>query len=118
MTDKIKHFIKNKNNFLYVLILLLGIMLMTFSGGDEGKISTSSNEEVIENILKRTDVGDVDVFITYRDEASYSSKETVAVSAVVMVEDNSADNIKTVREIVNNVSGIPIHKVIVLKSKN
>lgn len=76
--DKLIKLLKNKNNLIICLILIIGIVLMVVGGKDnkEENIETTKTEVVtderrLEDILSQIDgVGEVSVMITY-----YSSSE-------------------------------------------
>lgn len=76
--DKLIKLLKNKNNLIICLILIIGIVLMVVGGKDnkEENIETTKTEVVtderrLEEILSQIDgVGEVSVMITY-----YSSSE-------------------------------------------
>lgn len=76
--DKLIKLLKNKNNLIICLILIIGIVLMVVGGKDNKKenIETTKTEVVtdekrLEDILSQIDgVGEVSVMITY-----YSSSE-------------------------------------------
>jgi len=119
MADKIKVFMKNKNNRIFAVILILGIMLMLIPGGDDKSENNNTLEENrIEKILKSAkDVGDVEVYISYDEEKGFSSSDKTAVSAVVVVEKYNSYVSRTVAEVVSNITGIPVHKVMILEKQ-
>lgn len=76
--DKLIKLLKNKNNLIICLILIIGIVLMVVGGKDNKKeniettkIEVLTDEKRLEDILSQIDgVGEVSVMITY-----YSSSE-------------------------------------------
>lgn len=70
-TDEIIKFLKNKNNRLLLVILIIGVVIMAVSGGvKEAKPSvdtdTKKEEAELSRILSKVDgAGKVDVMITY-----------------------------------------------------
>lgn len=119
MVDKIKVFMKKKNNRIIIVILILGIMLMLMPGGDEDGGIYETDEKRIEEILDSVEgIGDVSVYISYKEEGNFSSSEKKAVSAVVVANDINSYIGRTAKEVVSNITGIPHHKVMVLKNKN
>lgn len=76
--DKLIKLLKNKNNLIICLILIIGIVLMVVGGKDNKeeniettKIEVLTDERRLEDILSQIDgVGEVSVMITY-----YSSSE-------------------------------------------
>ena len=118
MEDKIKNFIKNKNNRIFSLILILGIVLMLTSGGD-GKEKKISEEKRLEKILNSVEnIEDAAVYITYTVEKDYRGNEKKPSAAVISVK-NAEDTYvkKTVTEAAAAALDIPVHKVTVLRKR-
>lgn len=118
MEDKIKNFIKNKNNRIFSVILLLGIVLMLIAGGD-GTQKTETTEKRLEKILNSVEnIEDAAVYITYTVEKSYSGSEKKPTAAVISVKNAEDTYVKrTVSEAASAALDIPIHKVIVLNKE-
>ncbi len=119
MTDKFKKLIENKNNRIFILILILGIVLMTVSGGDE-KDTKDNTEERLEKILNSVEnVDGAEVCITYSmPERSYG-KEHAKPEAVIICIENAEDTYvkRTVSEAASAALSLPVHKVIILNKK-
>ena len=118
MEDKVKKFIKNKNNHVFAIILILGIVMMLVSGGGDKKEGEFASEEKrLENILNNIDgVGKTNVYITFDEEKGLNSTKE-AVSAVILVNEDNSYVKKMVSEVTSNVLEIPIHKVMIVKNK-
>ncbi len=120
-----KNLLKNKNNQLFAIILIIGVVLifMSGAGNDTSKKANTPdlNEEMrLEKILSDIKgAGDVSVMITYYEGAKNSNDEkNKAKGAVVTATGCSDPSIKSaLSDAVCAALNLPTHKVCVYLKK-
>ena len=120
-----KKLLKNKNNQIFSVILIIGVVLIFMSGASDNtsKIPTSasSNEEKrLEKILSDIKgAGDVSVMITYHESNKNSNDEKNKAKGAVITADGCSDaKIRSaISDAVCAALDLPAHKVCVYLKK-
>ena len=120
-----KNLLKNKNNQLFAVILIIGVVLISVSGfsndTSQNSNTTDSSEAMrLEKILSDIKgAGDVSVMITYYEGAKNSNSEkNKAKGAVVTASGCSDPTIKSaLSDAVCAALNLPAHKVCVYSKK-
>ena len=123
--NKLTNLLKNKNNQLFFVILIIGVVLIFLSGTtgtkEETKTEKSLSEQArLESILSDIKgVGDVSVMITYYEPDKENNNEiNKAKGAVVTAKGCWDPSIKTaITEAVCAALDLPAHKVCVYVKK-
>lgn len=117
--------IKNKNNQLFFIILIIGVVLIFLSGfTDSNKktesLKTISEEERLEQILSDIKgAGHVSVMVTYYESSKENNNEIQRAKGAVITADGSSDpSIKAaISAAVCAALDLPAHKVCVYVKK-
>lgn len=121
--NDLKKILKNKNNQIFALILIIGVVLIFISGTSSEKTAVSKNadEEIrLEEILSDIQgAGSVSVMITYYEPAKNTGNEkNKAKGAVVTADGCSNPSIKSaLSSAVCAALDLPAHKVCVYIKK-
>lgn len=119
----LKKILKNKNNQIFALILIIGVVLIFISGASDEKKSVSKNtdEEIrLEEILSDIQgAGRVSVMITYYEPAKNTGNEKNKAKGAVVTADGCSDpSIKSaLSSAVCAALDLPAHKVCVYIKK-
>lgn len=119
MTDKILKIIKNKNNHVFAVILILGIILMFAAGsGESGDKKGASEEKRMEELLGNTEgVGKTKVYINYKTDNNVNGKKYIS-SVVILAENDNPYVKRIVSETLSTALDVPAHRIKVLKRKS
>lgn len=80
MKQKIEEFLKSK--YKYIVILVIGILFVMFSGGKSNEIKGTSLETKLRDTLEMAEgVGDVDVMVTFDENNKAEGAIIVAEGA-------------------------------------
>ena len=110
MNEKISEFLKSK--YKYLVILIIGILCVTFSTGTVDEDTSTSLEKKLKNTLEMAEgVGDVDVMLTFNEESKVEGAIIVAEGA------QNAVVKKTLHDSAVAVLSLPDYKVQVLIKK-
>ena len=120
-----KNLLKNKNNQLFAVILIIGVVLIFISGtGDktqkEKTAASHTEEERLEAILSDIQgAGDDSVMITYSEPAKDNNNEKNKAKGAVVTADGSSDpSIKSaLSAAVCAALDLPAHKVCIYTKK-
>lgn len=122
---KLNKILKNKNNQVFLIILIIGVVLIFLSGiksSDTKTISGNfvSEEERLEQILSDIKgAGDVSVMITYHEPSKENNNEINKVKGAVVTAEGSID--ASIRSAISSAVcaalDLPAHKVCVYIKK-